>query len=166
MKSISCYSWQLNALSTAYHALYQLYCYYSTDCSLGQLLKMTPAWLYTCTSTGADPGFLDRRFILPRGFILLIFPDYILIFPDVPKILHENYIILSQFKGGLAPPPQSPLDPPLHQSHVTMWPAGITKGRLDLAVLFTPSTPNRQNRNQVRWNTSPAKWSRTILEEF
>ena len=26
-------------------------------------------------------------------------------------------------------------------------------GRLDLAVLFTPSTPNRQNRNQVRWNT-------------
>ena len=28
----------------------------------------------------------------------------------------------------------------------------ITKGRLDLAVLFTPSTPNRQNRNQVRWN--------------
>ena len=28
----------------------------------------------------------------------------------------------------------------------------ITRGRLDLAVLFTPSTPNRQNRNQVRWN--------------
>ena len=28
-----------------------------------------------------------------------------------------------------------------------------TRGRLDLAVLFTPSTPNRQNRNQVRWNT-------------
>ena len=27
-----------------------------------------------------------------------------------------------------------------------------TGGRLDLAVLFTPSTPNRQNRNQVRWN--------------
>ena len=27
-----------------------------------------------------------------------------------------------------------------------------TRGRLDLAVLFTPSTPNRQNRNQVRWN--------------
>ena len=26
-------------------------------------------------------------------------------------------------------------------------------GRLDLAVLFTPSTPNRLNRNQVRWNT-------------
>ena len=25
-------------------------------------------------------------------------------------------------------------------------------GRLDLAVLFTPSTPNRQNRNQVHWN--------------
>ena len=25
-------------------------------------------------------------------------------------------------------------------------------GRLDLAVLFTPSTPKRQNRNQVRWN--------------
>ena len=24
---------------------------------------------------------------------------------------------------------------------------------LDLAVLFTPSTPNRQNRNQVCWNT-------------
>ena len=32
-------------------------------------------------------------------------------------------------------------------SHVVSW------GRLDLAVLFTPSTPNRQNRNQVRWNT-------------
>ena len=30
---------------------------------------------------------------------------------------------------------------------------GISWGRLDLAVLFTPSTPNRQNRNQVRWNT-------------
>ena len=28
----------------------------------------------------------------------------------------------------------------------------INKDRLDLAVLFTPSTPNRQNRNQVRWN--------------
>ena len=28
-----------------------------------------------------------------------------------------------------------------------------TLGRLDLAVLFTPSTPIRQNRNQVRWNT-------------
>ena len=28
----------------------------------------------------------------------------------------------------------------------------IIRGRLDLAVLFTPSTPNRQNRNQVRWN--------------
>ena len=26
-------------------------------------------------------------------------------------------------------------------------------GRLDLAVLFIPSTPNRQNRNEVRWNT-------------
>ena len=26
----------------------------------------------------------------------------------------------------------------------------MTEGRLDLAVLFTPSTPNRQNRNQVR----------------
>ena len=25
-------------------------------------------------------------------------------------------------------------------------------GRLDLAVPFTPSTPNRQNRNQVCWN--------------
>ena len=25
------------------------------------------------------------------------------------------------------------------------------RGGLDLAVLFTPSTPNRQNRNQVRW---------------
>ena len=25
-------------------------------------------------------------------------------------------------------------------------------GRLDLAVLFTPSTLNRQNRNQVHWN--------------
>ena len=32
--------------------------------------------------------------------------------------------------------------------------------RLDLAVLFTPSTPNRQNRNQVRWNTcAGARWS-------
>ena len=29
----------------------------------------------------------------------------------------------------------------------------ITWGRLDLAVLFTPSTPNRHNRNQVCWNT-------------
>ena len=28
----------------------------------------------------------------------------------------------------------------------------FTWGRLDLAVLFTPSTPNRQNRNQVHWN--------------
>ena len=27
------------------------------------------------------------------------------------------------------------------------------RDRLDLAVLFTPSTPNRQNWNQVRWNT-------------
>ena len=29
----------------------------------------------------------------------------------------------------------------------------LTTGRLDLAVLLTPSTSNRQNRNQVRWNT-------------
>ena len=29
----------------------------------------------------------------------------------------------------------------------------VSRGRLDLAVLFTPSTPNRQNRNQVRLNT-------------
>ena len=28
----------------------------------------------------------------------------------------------------------------------------FSRGRLDLAVLFTPSTPNRQNRNQVHWN--------------
>ena len=28
----------------------------------------------------------------------------------------------------------------------------FTWGRLDLAVPFTPSTPNRQNRNQVCWN--------------
>ena len=28
----------------------------------------------------------------------------------------------------------------------------MCRGRLDLAVLFTPSTPNRQNRNQVHWN--------------
>ena len=27
-----------------------------------------------------------------------------------------------------------------------------TWGRLDLAVPFTPSTPNRRDRNQVRWN--------------
>ena len=31
--------------------------------------------------------------------------------------------------------------------HLPRW------GRLYLAVLFTPSTPHRQNRNQVRWNT-------------
>ena len=34
-----------------------------------------------------------------------------------------------------------------------------SRGRLDLAVLFTPSTPNRQNRNQVRWNI----WGRLDL---
>ena len=28
----------------------------------------------------------------------------------------------------------------------------LSRGRLDLAVPFTPSTPNRQNRNQVCWN--------------
>ena len=28
----------------------------------------------------------------------------------------------------------------------------VAWGRLDLAVLFTPSTPYRQNRNQVHWN--------------
>ena len=28
----------------------------------------------------------------------------------------------------------------------------MIRGRLDLAVLFTPYTPNRQNRNQVCWN--------------
>ena len=41
-------------------------------------------------------------------------------------------------------------------SHVTCyktrWRSTASMGRLDLAVLFTPSTPNRQNRNQVRWN--------------
>ena len=34
----------------------------------------------------------------------------------------------------------------LHRQGSPSW------GRLDLAVLFTPSTPNRQNRNQVCWN--------------
>ena len=29
----------------------------------------------------------------------------------------------------------------------------MSRGRLDFAVLFTPSTPNRQNRNKVCWNT-------------
>ena len=28
----------------------------------------------------------------------------------------------------------------------------LYRGRLDLAVPFTPSIPNRQNRNQVCWN--------------
>ena len=28
----------------------------------------------------------------------------------------------------------------------------VSRGRLDLAVPFTPSTPNRQNMNQVCWN--------------
>ena len=28
----------------------------------------------------------------------------------------------------------------------------VSRGRLDLAVPFTPSTPYRQNRNQVCWN--------------
>ena len=32
-------------------------------------------------------------------------------------------------------------------------PFGLNWGRLDLAVLFTPSTPYRYNRNQVHWNT-------------
>ena len=27
-----------------------------------------------------------------------------------------------------------------------------SRGGLDLAVLFTPFTPNRQNTDQVRWN--------------
>ena len=27
---------------------------------------------------------------------------------------------------------------------------------IDLAALFTPSTPNRQRRNQVHWNTCAA----------
>ena len=35
------------------------------------------------------------------------------------------------------------------------------RGRLDLAVLFTPSTPNRQNRNQVRWNICAGVHRRT-----
>ena len=42
----------------------------------------------------------------------------------------------------------------MQQRTVTIHPCiKNTWGRLDLAVLFTPSTPNRQNRNQVRWNT-------------
>ena len=36
----------------------------------------------------------------------------------------------------------------------------FTGGRLDLAVLFTPSTPTRQNRNQVHWNIcAGVRWS-------
>ena len=31
----------------------------------------------------------------------------------------------------------------------------VNRCGLDLAVLFTHSTLNRQNRNQVRWNTCP-----------
>ena len=41
----------------------------------------------------------------------------------------------------------------------------VSWGRLDLAVLFTPSTPNRQNRNQVRWNIcAGVRWSTPSFE--
>ena len=46
---------------------------------------------------GGDPGFLDRRIqIYKGGFDWLILPDYLLIFSDFLKNLHENEIILSQ----------------------------------------------------------------------
>ena len=49
---------------------------------------------------GGDPGFLDRGFKFIKGggvgLDLLILPDYLLIFSDILKILHENEIILSQ----------------------------------------------------------------------
>ena len=38
--------------------------------------------------------------------------------------------------------------------------------RLDLAVRFTPSTPNRQNRNQVRWNICAVVLWRTPSSEL
>ena len=43
-------------------------------------------------SSGADPRFLDGGLIYKGGFDLLILPDYLLIFPDFLKILHENEI--------------------------------------------------------------------------
>ena len=65
-------------------------------------------------SSGADLGFLDGGSIYKRGFDLLILPDYLLIFPDFLKILHENEIIFSQrgFKWS-SKPFEPPLDPPL-----------------------------------------------------
>ena len=40
-----------------------------------------------------------------------------------------------------------------------------SRGRLDLAVPFTPSTPNRQNRNQVCWNIcAGVRWSTPCSE--
>ena len=59
---------------------------------------------------------------------------------------------ISQYCVGSAPPFY------FGTGHVTVlsappWKMEYSGGRLDLAVLFTPSTPNRQNRNQVHWNT-------------
>ena len=50
--------------------------------------------------------------------------------------------------GGGTCPPGPPLSPALIKSSLDK----LLICRLDLAVLFTPFTPNRQNRNQVRWN--------------
>ena len=50
----------------------------------------------TWLESGADPGFLDRRFKFTKGFDLLIVHNYLLFFHDFSDILHENGIVLSQ----------------------------------------------------------------------
>ena len=76
------------------------------------------------STTGADPGFLDRGSYLQRGFDLLILPDYLLFFPDFLKknlsidiiLVRSNMIITSipHKNENLSEPLKSPLalDPP------------------------------------------------------
>ena len=70
------------------------------------------------------------------------------------KLLTEHHLVCLSLYGGCTGSDESTLFKMPHYwpSHVMAHLARICLGRLDLAALFTPSTPNRQNRNQVHWN--------------
>ena len=65
---------------------------------------------------------------------------------SVPPQIRKKFVVATEFRASCYNSGS------LVVNIVKLFFFNMSRGRLDLAVLFTPSTPNRQNRNQVRWN--------------
>ena len=106
---------------------------------------------------------VERLFLaVPRGclrFVIVVFPDHThLLFLIKNAVWFKSYVrfhqLLMDGRTGLHNN---------YSAHLRVVQCEINYscqhfgGRLDLAVLFNPSTPNRQKRNQVRWNTPSSK---------